>query len=263
MLFQDPPTQHHHHHSSAFQSIPDSLQSLCISFSGLEVCREAAKPQPEAAIRYPDPIVANPRVFPSGNNVVFGHSGFFKNNHPKPIDLPSPRAVRAHAYATNKSGHGYSNPNHSTTGMINIAVFESLGLLVKYGPGVSVAEAKTLVLVKRLLSPHGVPVPEVYGWRRDATVDGRAGSETFIYMELVGAGGEQQTATLRDSWGFLSEAQRTSVCRQLGHAVGTLRRLSQGSNTDPFLGAFEPSIFASLLSCCWLQEDMKKTDFSW
>lgn len=73
----------------------------------------------------------------------------------------------------------------------------SLGLLVKHGAKISVAEAKCLKIVRERLF-HKIPVPEVYGWCRH---DG----QVFIYMELV------QGVTLEQSWDTLVEEDRTSV----------------------------------------------------
>ena len=57
------------------------------------------------------------------------------------------------------------------------AVFEDLGLVVRWGVEVGIAEAQCVYAVHRFLDGR-VPVPEVYGWRTD-------GDEKSIYMQYV------------------------------------------------------------------------------
>jgi hypothetical protein len=62
-----------------------------------------------------------------------------------------------------------------------------------------------------------VPVPEVFGWRRDAET-----RERFVYMDLpVGE-------VLEERWAGLSEVEREGVCTQLRGIVAEWRRLRLG-----------------------------------
>lgn len=69
-----------------------------------------------------------------------------------------------------------------------------------------------------------VPVPEVYGWRRD-------GNDVFIYMELV------QGQTLAQRWESLTDTERVYVCNQLRSMVQSLRTLNQ-DRCRQFIGSF-------------------------
>ena len=109
--------------------------------------------------------------------------------------------------------------------------FEELGVIVKFGPHVTVEEALCMWAIRRVLR-NDVPVPEVYGWRVD-------GPEVFIYMELI------HGDTLKSRWDYLSTDDRTSICDQLGKITTSFRRLEQDPE-DKFVGMrpFPPSIFS-------------------
>ena len=103
------------------------------------------------------------------------------------------------------------------------ALFEELGLIVKYGEGpkVTVAEGQCLWAVRRLL--HGaVPVPEVFGWDTD-------NGQVFIYMEFI------HGVTLEDRYDSLIDVEKTAIAQQLKGYINTLRTLSQDPE-DPFVG---------------------------
>ena len=111
--------------------------------------------------------------------------------------------------------------------------FPSHGLLVKYGAeaegvvtggGVSVAEGKAMALVRRTLEQAAggdggvlVPVPEVFGWRRDAGT-----GERFVYMDLP------EGEVLEERWAGMSEVEREAVATQLRGWVREWRRLRLG-----------------------------------
>ncbi|KLJ07781.1 hypothetical protein EMPG_16741 [Blastomyces silverae] len=101
---------------------------------------------------------------------------------------------------------------------------EHLGLVVKFGPSVTVEEALCL---RALRTPpflaEKVPVPEVYGWRIHENY-------VFIYMELI------RGDMLHDRWGSLGEADKASICDQLREIVSSLRQVEQDSK-DPFIGS--------------------------
>ncbi|OAA55560.1 Protein kinase-like domain protein [Niveomyces insectorum RCEF 264] len=155
---------------------------------------------------------------PRGDDVVFPESGIFRRHDPSSgFSLPSPAAVRAEGARQ----HGAAAAARSTRPPP--VRFPSLGLLVKYGSMVSVAEAQCLVMVRQFLPT--IPVPEVYGWRHD-------GRQAFIYMELV------EGATLEESWDGLTEDEKTAICGELHDLVATWRRLPQTLFSDtPFIGS--------------------------
>jgi aminoglycoside phosphotransferase (APT) family kinase protein len=96
-------------------------------------------------------------------------------------------------------------------------------LLVKYGSSLSIAEGQCLWAIRKALG-QDIPVPEVYGWRRD-------GNEVFIYMQLI------EGQTLEDIWDKLAQTDRALIRHQLRHIVTSLRSLRQASG-DPFVGKF-------------------------
>lgn len=86
--------------------------------------------------------------------------------------------------------------------------FEEFGLIVKFGPHVTVEEALCLLAIRSMFHDD-VPVPEVYGWRVD-------GLEVFIYIELI------RGDTLMDRWDAFSNDDRTSICDQLRKSTTSL-----------------------------------------
>lgn len=99
--------------------------------------------------------------------------------------------------------------------------FESLNLLVKFGPHVVVNEALCLNFIHKALFEK-VPVPEVYGWKVE-------GGCVFIYMELI------RGESLHNRWDSLSDPDKTLICDQLRETVSLLRKIEQDP-TDPFIG---------------------------
>jgi len=183
------------------------FQSLFLSLSGLSLTESPTKPVDDAGV-----LAAC--LFPSAQNVVFGHSSFFKQNAGR-IDLPSPSDVRQEASRQNLV------PEQGT-GTAVLVPIPPLGLLVKYGPSVCISEAKSQLLLHRLL-PKQVPAPEVFGWRKDS-------GENFIYMALP------EGVTLANSWQMLSEDQKADICSQLRDIVKAWRRLRQNNSTRTRIG---------------------------
>lgn len=138
--------------------------------------------------------------------IDFLESSFFQNHDPHK-DLPAPQEVRA----LSKKPGPQPDPVR----------FEELGLIVKFGPHVTVEEALCIWAIRSVLHDE-VPVPELYGWR----VDGR---EVFIYMELV------RGDTLMDRWDALDNDDKTSICNQLMKITTSFRRLEQDPE-DIFVG---------------------------
>jgi len=138
----------------------------------------------------------------------FLDSSFFKGNLSGQT-LPTPHEVRE------LSGQNQFHPRPLPVR------FDHLNLLVKFGPHVTITEAQSLCMIRRILGEE-VPVPEVYGWRVD-------GSHVFIYMQLVRGG------TLRDRWDTLSLAEKTTAVEDLRRIVTSLRQVEQKHN-DTFIG---------------------------
>ncbi|KAJ3509266.1 hypothetical protein NLJ89_g5317 [Agrocybe chaxingu] len=87
----------------------------------------------------------------------------------------------------------------------HISLFPSLRLAVKRvrittRHRASAAEGQTLWALRQFLPE--VPVPEVYGWRRD-------GDMLFVFMELI------EGETLHNGWKELSEHEKAQLCAQL------------------------------------------------
>jgi hypothetical protein len=153
--------------------------------------------------------------FPFDENVVFRDSSFFKKPN-APLSLPTPTEVKEVASLS-------ENPRARLITRPPPVIFSHLGLLVKYGTEVTLAEGQCLLFIRNNLS-EVVPVPEVYGWCKD-------GDQVFIYMELVNG------MTLEKSWGTMIEGEKTSVCQQLHDMVDALRGVKQDS-WPPFIGKF-------------------------
>lgn len=147
-------------------------------------------------------------IFPPGDNVIFAHSSYYRQFR----ELPSILHVRTQAILA--AGRlPLPSPSY-------LVPFPDQGLLVNYGPdaNVSAAEGKNLVLLKQIFKLDEVPVPEIFGWRRDAEH-----GERVIYTSLpVGN-------TLEDRWGGLTDGEKARVCVELRDMVKTWRRLQQGN----------------------------------
>ncbi|KAF5561729.1 phosphotransferase family [Fusarium napiforme] len=147
---------------------------------------------------------------PKGSSVTLLASSFFKSNGSETA-FPSADQVRAKSEA---GDHVLDRKN--------TVIFESLGLVVKFGkePRVTVAEGQCLWWLRQHLP--SVPVPEIYGWTED-------GGEVFLYMELV------KGMTLEERWNSLSREEKGGVCEQLRDMVNELRRVKRDPE-DRFLG---------------------------
>lgn len=153
-------------------------------------------------------IILTPEMLPSTESELFRNSSFFNKNDGS--SLPTPTEVREWAI---KSGTYQLNRPPPVR-------FPKLGLLVKFGAEITIAEGQCLWAIRRLLP--SVPVPEVYGWCRD-------GNQVFIYMELI------QGETLEKSWSELSMRNKDAVCLQLKEIIGCLGQFRQPAD-DRFIG---------------------------
>jgi hypothetical protein len=137
----------------------------------------------------------------------FLDTSFFKEHKG---DLPAPAKVKALGNESWKK---------------KPVVFDDLGVLVKFGPGVTVAEAQCLWMIKRVF--HGkIPVPEVFGWRVEE-IDGN--DWVFIYIELI------RGDTLQSRWDHLNTSDKEVICSELCDILNTLRQLEQDPS-DQFIG---------------------------
>jgi len=91
--------------------------------------------------------------------------------------------------------------------------FPDLGMIVKWGSDVSIAEGQCFWFMNKHLADQ-VPVPKIYGWARD-------GGQTFLYMELVSGD------PLSDRWPTLCEKDRSRLCDQLRSHVASWQRIEQ------------------------------------
>ena len=147
---------------------------------------------------------------PTGDNVVIKTSSYF-NRTVEDILLPSPAEVRARALEK-----GFVYPGNPPP-----IRFPELGLIVKSGTNLTIAEAQCLWAIWKHLKCE-VPVPELYGWVRD-------GEELFIYMKLI------EGETLEARWDTLSVLERLDVSSELKTMTTALRGLRQGGK-DAFIG---------------------------
>lgn len=138
----------------------------------------------------------------------FLDSSFFATK-PARTSLPTPSEVIA------RSKDSKSTPRPTPV------KFDSLSLVVKFGPHVVVDEALCLHIIHKAFFDK-VPVPEVYGWKVE-------GGCVFIYMELI------QGASLQGRWDSLSDPDKTLICDQLREIVSSLRQI-EPDPTDPFIG---------------------------
>jgi hypothetical protein len=87
-------------------------------------------------------------------------------------------------------------------------LFESLGLLFKYGKGrVQFAEGQYLWALKHLVPE--VPVPEIYGWTTE-------GDFVILYMELV------KGVTVEKRWLSMTDEERARFWKGVRDVVDNL-----------------------------------------
>ncbi|KAM6516451.1 hypothetical protein FALCPG4_014634 [Fusarium falciforme] len=143
---------------------------------------------------------------------VFPQSSFFQER--RAPALPSPTKIRA----LNEASCHYraASLNHPPPVLIS-----SLGLAVKYGADVTIAEVETQVSMREKLKGR-VPIPEVFGWAED-------GGQRFIYMSLV------EGETLQARFGTMNESERQVFCKELRSMVNAWRALTQ--EQDRYVGS--------------------------
>ncbi len=150
---------------------------------------------------------------PTPTAKVFPQSSFFQER--RAPALPSPAEVRALNEATGQfRATLFNHPDP--------LIIPSLGLLVKYGADVTMAEIETQVLMRERLQGR-VPIPEVFGWAED-------GGQRFMYMSLVDGD------TLQERFRAMNESERQTVCMELRSMVNAWRSLTQES--DGYIGKY-------------------------
>jgi hypothetical protein len=149
-------------------------------------------------------VVSHTKVdgLPYDDEVNFHDSSFFQKHDL--ASLPSPNMVREVASRS-------KDPRTICRTRPLPVYFPNLGLCVKYGTEITIAEGQCLLFVRSKFS-QCVPVPEVYGWCKD---DG----QVFIYMELIDG------VTLEKSWEGMKEEDRLAVCEQLRGMIDAWRGL--------------------------------------
>ena len=149
---------------------------------------------------------------PTGSTVNFDESSFFSRNNGRPF--PTLSEIRA------ESARQHSEVEHETSNPPPV-LFESLGLLVKYGKSrVNIAEGQCLWTLRRLLPQ--VQVPEIYGWTTE-------GDYVIIYMELV------KGVTVEKRWPSMTDDEKIWLWKSVRAVVDNLRNLAQ-EPTDRFIG---------------------------
>jgi hypothetical protein len=145
---------------------------------------------------------------PYDNEVNFHDSSFFQKHDL--ASLPSPNMVREVASRS-------KDPRTIRRTRPPPVFFLSLGLCVKYGTEITIAEGQCLLFIRSKLFPY-VPVPEVYRWCKDD-------EQVFIYMELIDG------VTLEKSWEGMNEEDRLAVCEQLRRMIDAWRGLGCDSDS--------------------------------
>lgn len=160
---------------------------------------------------------------PTPTAKVFPQSSFFQER--RAPALPSPAEIRA---LNEASGHYRAASLYHPPPVI----IPSLGLAVKYGADVTIAEVEAQVLMRERLQGR-VPVPEVFGWAEDS-------GQQFIYMPLV------EGDTLQARFSTMKESERHAVCMELRSMVSAWRALTQESS-DRYIGTYTMAFLLSLL----------------
>ncbi|KAF2210189.1 hypothetical protein CERZMDRAFT_113422 [Cercospora zeae-maydis SCOH1-5] len=143
-----------------------------------------------------DPIYINSKQLPTGDNCTFGPAG---------TELPTPEQVRSKA---EHDGH-----DTSKTFRPEPVRFPELGLIVKWGEDITIAEGQCLWVLRQHLREE-VPVPTIHGWRRQA--------------------GD----SMASRWNDLSEDDRLSICSQLHNMIMSWRRIKPSLDTPGLFQRF-------------------------
>lgn len=169
---------------------------------------------------------------PTAANFDVRTSSFFQHHS----QLPSPEEVRSRARSQYLAGTHWGWKLRGVSTGYNAhpapAVFEfkNISLFVKWGSDVRITEGQSLYAIRNSCG-DSVPVPEIYGWRKD-------GDEMFLYMEAI------HGKTLEEIWPTLNEDNRLCICNELQTILHNLRQLKQDP-LDRFIGK-SPCVVAFL-----------------
>ena len=160
-------------------------------------------------------------MVPKDANFDVKHSSFFQRHR----QLPSPQTIRSQAREQHLAGiKTDKRKTFNLTGR-NVCpppvLIESMGLIVKWGTGIRIAEGQSQYAIRHCLK-SAVPVPEIYGWRTD-------GDEIFLYMEAISG------KTLEQAWDEMRTDDRLSICGELRIILHNLRQLQQDP-LEKFIG---------------------------
>lgn len=144
----------------------------------------------------------------------FPESSFFLEQ--RAAALPSPAEVRSINQAT-------GNLRASLFNRPTPVIIPSLGLFVKYGADVTLAEIETQIFMRERLQDHNVPIPEVFGHAQN-------GGQRFIYMALM------EGETFQERFANLVETERQAVCAELRGMVATWQRVLTQDEADRYIG---------------------------
>ncbi|KAF4996692.1 hypothetical protein FGRMN_4350 [Fusarium graminum] len=144
---------------------------------------------------------------------LFPESSFFREG--RAPALPSPAEVRTLNEASN-------DDQAKTIERPPPVKIPSLGLIVKYGTDVTIAEIETQVMMYERLRGQ-IPMSEVFGWIED-------GNQRFLYMELIDGD------TLQSRFPTMNEAERQGICKELRLMVNSWRALDQ-CEEQPYVGS--------------------------
>lgn len=145
------------------------------------------------------------------------------------VPLPSPADVRLRA---EKDGAEFDTAHAFRPGPVR---FPELGLIVKWGEDVTIAEGQCLWFIKRYLQ-KSVPVPRIFGWKQDA-------KQTFLYLELI------EGDTLADRWTEMNEAEKSAVCKQLRGMIMSWRRIAKPSAAEFQLSQIGDQALRDIMFC--------------
>ena len=149
---------------------------------------------------------------PATSTMVFPESAFFFEQ--RASALPPPAEIRALNMATGcYRATDFDRPSP--------VIIPSLGLFIKYGGDVTIAEAQTQTLMRERLRGL-VPIPRSLAGPEDE-------GQLFIYMSLV------EGDTLEDKWPNIEEDDRQAICKELRDMVNAWRALPQ-DKSDVYIG---------------------------
>ncbi|KAF2674159.1 hypothetical protein BT63DRAFT_419466 [Microthyrium microscopicum] len=156
----------------------------------------------EDSLASKQPLIVHIAELPHGDHLQFQDTAFFIH---KRGSFPAPEEVR--------SKNIHLNGNRAWGSRPPPVPFPELGLIVKFGSEITIAEGQCLWYLNSYLK-DSVPTPEVFGWLQD-------GNEVFIYMELI------KGDTLKERWPLLNEEEKGTICTQIGGCMEAWKELRQ------------------------------------